>query len=352
MRVVTSWAMVGVVAGFLATPRSADAISASASSPSAASSPSIAPSASAPPASLGGWPNRPVRMVVPYPAGSTPDLVARYLGQRLGRAIGQPVVVDNRVGAGGNIGTAYVARAKADGYTLLLTVNGPLVTAPLLYSKLDYDPVRDFVPIALVATSPSVLVVDARLPIRTVEELRTYAMAHPGKLAYGSVGKGSSSHLTMETFRRHADIHLLHVPYASYSQVVTAMMGGQVQVAFMVPGAVMPQVRDGKVRALAMTGLARSMMLPNLPTMIEAGYKQFESSTWQALLAPVNTPAPIVEWLQKMTAEILQDEATRQAFRAYYFLPATGNVAVLDDFLRGERDKWAQWIRAANLKPE
>ena len=316
-----------------------------ASNPPAASSGAAAESAVA-------WPTRPVRMVVPYPPGSTPDLVARYVSEKLGSAIGQPVIIDNRVGAGGNIGTGHVARAKPDGYTLLFTINGPLVTAPLLYSRLDYDPGRDFVPVALIATSPSVLVVDARLPVRTVADLRAYAAARPGKLAYGSVGKGSSAHLTMEQFKTRAEIDLLHVPYASYAQVVTAMLGGHVQVAFMVPGSAMPQVQTGKLRALAVTAPARSMLLPDLPTMIESGFSQLESTTWQALLAPVNTPAPIVERLQKIIADLLQDDATRTAFRANYFLPATGAVSLLGDFMRTERERWAVWIRAANLRPE
>lgn len=298
------------------------------------------------------WPTRPVRMIVPFPAGSTPDLIARYVSEKLGNAVGQPVIIDNRVGAGGNIGTGYVARSKADGYTLLFTINGPLVTAPLLYSRLDYDPARDFVPVALIATSPSVLVADARLPVRTVAELRAYAAARPGKLAYGSVGKGSSAHLTMEQFKGRADIDLLHVPYASYAQVVTAMLGGHVQAAFMVPGSAMPQVQAGKLRALAVTAPARSMLLPDLPTMIESGFSQLESTTWQALLAPVNTPAPIIERLQRIIAGLLQEDATRNAFRANYFLPATGGVSLLGDFMRAERERWAVWIRAANLHPE
>jgi tripartite-type tricarboxylate transporter receptor subunit TctC len=256
MRACAAWVVAGLAAPLLA---------ANATTPPASAV--VAPNTAA-------WPSRPLRMVVPYPPGSTPDLIARYVGDRLSRTLGQPVVVDNRVGAGGSIGTGHVARAKADGYTLLLTVNGPLVTAPLLYSKLDYDPERDLVAIALVATSPSVLVVDARLPVRTVAELRDYALARPGKVVYGSVGKGSSAHLTMETFKRHANVELLHVPYTSYAQVVTAMMGGHVHAAFMVPGSAMPQVRAGKLRALAMTGPARSMLLPNLPTMKEVGFRQ------------------------------------------------------------------------------
>lgn len=318
--------------------------------PSAPSSGIAANSASTEAATA--WPSHPVRMVVPYPPGSTPDLIARYVSEKLGSAIGQPVIIDNRVGAGGNIGTGYVARAKPDGYTLLFTINGPLVTAPLLYSRLGYDPVRDFVPVALIATSPSVLVVDARLPVRTVADLRAYAAARPGKLAYGSVGKGSSAHLTMEQLKSRAGIDLLHVPYASYAQVVTAMMGGHVQVAFMVPGSAMPQVQAGKLRALAVTAPARSMLLPDLPTMIESGFHQLESTTWQALLAPANTPAPIVERLQKLIAELLYDDATRAAFKANYFLPATGAVSLLGDFMKTERERWAVWIRAANLRPE
>ncbi len=300
----------------------------------------------------GTWPSRPIRMVVPYPPGSTPDLVARYISEKLGENVGQPVVIDNRPGAGGNIGTSHVARAKPDGYTLLFTINGPLVTAPLLYPKLDYDPSRDFVPVALIATSPSVLVVDARLPVKTVAQFRAYAAARPGKLAYGSVGNGSSAHLTMEQFKSRASIDLLHVPYPGYAQVVTAMMGGHVQAAFMVPGSAMPHVQTGKLRALGVTATVRSMLMPNVPTMSEAGFPNFESTTWQAMLAPANTPAVVVERLQRTIGEILRADATRTALKANYFLPATDAYSLLPDFMRTERTKWAAWIRAANVQPE
>ncbi len=191
------------------------------------------------------WPSRPLRMVVPFPAGSSPDLIARLLTEKLAATLGQPVVVENRPGAGGNIGTGMVAKAAPDGYTLLFTINGPLVTAPSLSRNLNYDPFRQLAPVTLVATSPNVLVVDARLPVHNVREFVALAKAKAGTLNYGSVGNGSAAHLAMEQLKAMAGIDLQHVPYPGFPQVTTAMVGGQIQAGFMVPAIAMPLVNAG-----------------------------------------------------------------------------------------------------------
>ena len=193
------------------------------------------PTRAAPPA----WPSRAIKLVVPFPAGSSPDVIARLLAEPLAQRLGQPVVVDNKPGAGGNLGTGLVAKAEADGHTVLFTIQGPLVTAPLLSKSLAYDPLRDLAPVSLVATSPNVLVVDPALGVGSVAELVQLLRARPGQLNYGSVGNGSAAHLAMELFKARAGVSLVHVPYQGFPQVVNAMLGGQVQAGFMVPGPAM-----------------------------------------------------------------------------------------------------------------
>jgi len=229
------------------------------------------------PASAQSWPARPIKLIVPFPAGSSPDIIARVIGEPLGAALGQTVVIDNRAGAGGNIGTGAAARAEPDGYTFLFTIQGPLVTAPLLTKKLGYDPMKDLAPVTLVATSPNVLVVDPKLGAKTLDEFVRVARARPGALNYGSVGNGSASHLAMELFKARAKLDLVHVPYQSFPAVVNAILSGQVQAAFMVPGLAMGQVRAGKLNALGATTLGRVASLPDIPTFAEQGYPGFEA---------------------------------------------------------------------------
>ena len=204
------------------------------------------------------WPlERAIHLIVPFPAGSSPDLLARLLATPLSKALNQNIIVENKPGAGGNIGTRLAARAAPDGYTLLYTINGPLVTAATLYKKtLGYDPFKDLAPITLVATSPNVLVVSAAFPATTISEFVAHVKSKPGAANYGSVGPGSASHLAMELFKHRAGVDLAHIPYLGFPQVMTAMMGQDIQAAFMVPAIAMTQVKNGKVKALAMTGLA------------------------------------------------------------------------------------------------
>ncbi|MDT6962395.1 MULTISPECIES: tripartite tricarboxylate transporter substrate binding protein [unclassified Cupriavidus] len=298
------------------------------------------------------WPARPIRMVVPFPAGSSPDLIARIVTEKLAAVLGQPVVVENRPGAGGNIGTGLVAKAAPDGYTLLFTINGPLVTAPSLYRHLSYDPMKQLAPVTLVATSPNVLVVDARLPAHTLREFVALAKARPGVLNYGSVGNGSAAHLAMEQLKAAAGIDLQHVPYAGFPQITTAMVGGQVQAGFMVPAIAMPMVTAGKLRVLAVTSAGRTGVLPSVPTVAESGYPGFEAISWQAILAPAGTPAPIVDRLYRELVRIIGSDDVRERMRAQYFVPAGTAPASLRQTMVTEKARWDKVIRAANVQPE
>jgi tripartite-type tricarboxylate transporter receptor subunit TctC len=298
------------------------------------------------------WPSRPLRLVVPFPPGSSPDVVARLLAEPLGQALGVPVVVDNRPGAGGNLGTAAVARAAPDGQTWLLTIQGPLVTAPLLSRRLGYDPVRDLIPVTLVATSPNVLVADPALGAGTAAGFVRLARESGGRWNYGSVGTGSASHLAMAWFKARAGIDLVHIPYPGFPQVVNALLGGQVRAAFMVPGLAMPQVAAGRLQALGVTTLARSAVLPELPTLAEQGHAGFEAISWQAVLAPAGTPAPRVARVSEALVRIIRSDAFRTRLMAQYFSAAGTAPDALARLMASERERWGRVIRVAGVLPE
>lgn len=291
-------------------------------------------------------------MIVPFPAGSSPDLIARILTDKLAAVLGQPFVIENHPGAGGNIGTGQVAHAAPDGYTLLFTINGPLVTAPTLWRHLNYDPVRQLAPVSLVATSPNVLVVDARLPVRTLQEFVALARSRPGAMNYGSVGNGSAAHLAMEQLKAMAGIDLQHIPYPGFPQVTTAIVGGQVQAGFMVPAIAMPQVQSGKLRVLAVTTTGRTSLLPSVPTVAESGYPGFEAISWQAVLAPAGTPAPIIDRLYRELVAIIGSEDVRAKMRAQYFVPAGTAPASLRQTMATEKARWDKVIHLAHVQPE
>jgi tripartite-type tricarboxylate transporter receptor subunit TctC len=303
------------------------------------------------PATAGtAWPERHVTMVVPFPAGTSPDLMARIVGEPLARALGQPVVIENKPGAGGNIGTARVARAEPDGYTILFTINGPLTTAPTLYKNLGYEPFTDLAPVTLVATSPNVLVVAPGLGAGTVKDLVALARAKPAALNYGSVGAGSASQLAMEMFKSEARIDLVHVPYAGFPAATAAIVSGQIQAAFMVPGIAMPQVKSGKIKALAVTTLERAAALPGIPTMAEQGYPEFEANSWQAILAPARAPKPILERLNAELLKIIAAAETRAKMTTLYFEPAGTTPEALASLMKKEQARWGKVIRALKLQ--
>jgi len=302
------------------------------------------------PATLAAWPERPIQMIVPFPAGSSPDTLARALADPLSKKLGQAVVVENKPGAGGNIGTRQASKAKPDGYTLLLTINGPMVTAPTLYKKtLGYDPFTDLDPISLVGTSPNVLIVPENSPARDLQGFVAAAKANPGALNYGTVGPGSSSHLCMAMLEHEAGIRLQQIPYTGFPQIITSIIAGDIQAGFMVPGVAMPQVKAGKVRALAITSLEPSDVLPGIPTVASQGYPGFESISWDALFVPAGTPADIKDKLHQAVIEaIAQPEVVKQ-MAALYFTPAPSTPEELMAMMKAEKQRWDAVINRLGL---
>jgi tripartite-type tricarboxylate transporter receptor subunit TctC len=292
-------------------------------------------------------------MVVPFPAGSSPDALARAISEPLSQALGQTVIVDNRPGAGGNIGTRFVAHAKPDGYTLLLTINGPMVTAPTLYkSSLGYDPLKDLQAISMIGTSPNVLIVPADSPANTVEEFIALAKSQPGELNYGSVGPGSSAHLAMAMLEHAVDIKLEQIPYSGFPQILTAIIGGDIDAAFMVPGIAMPQVEAGKVKALAVTSLQPSELLPGLKTMTQAGLANFEAISWDAFFVPHNTSDDVVKRLNQEITTILQREDIKAKLNAFYFSSEPSTPQALTDKIIADKARWDEVIERLNLSLE
>ncbi|MCJ0765905.1 Bug family tripartite tricarboxylate transporter substrate binding protein [Variovorax terrae] len=298
------------------------------------------------------WPARPVKLVVPFPAGSSPDIMGRLLADRLTPVLGQPVVVDNRSGAGGNLGAGVVSNAAPDGYTFLFSTQGPLVTAPLLVKRLSYDPVKDLAPVTLAATSPNVLVVDPRLGVNTVAEFVQLVKSKKGELNYGSIGNGSAAHLAMELFKARAGLDMVHVPYQGLPQVVNAILAGQIHAGFMVPGAAIGQVRAGKLKALGVTTLNRVASLPELPTLVEQGYPGFEAIAWQAVLAPARTPQPVIDRLSSELVRIIKSDDVRTTMLGQYFTAVGTAPAALTSLMKSEREQWARVIKAAGVLPE
>ncbi|KQW38328.1 tripartite tricarboxylate transporter substrate binding protein [Rhizobacter sp. Root404] len=306
----------------------------------------------APSAFAQAWPSRPIRLIVPFPPGSSPDVIARVVAEPLAQALGQPVVIDNKPGAGGEIGTALAARAEPDGYTFLFTIQGPLVTAPMLKKSLSYDPVKDLAPVTLVATSPNVLVVDPKLGASTLADFVRIAKEKKGQLNYGSVGVGSASHLAMELFKVRAGIDLVHVPYQGFPQIVSAILAGEVQAGFMVPGIAIGQIRAGKLKALGVTTLGRSGSLPAYPSFVEQGYADFEAISWQAVLAPAGTPKPVVERVARELIRIIKSDEVRGRMLGQYFSAAGTAPEALAGLMKTERERWARVIKAAGVQAE
>jgi tripartite-type tricarboxylate transporter receptor subunit TctC len=300
----------------------------------------------------GDWPTRTIRMIVPFPPGSSPDLIARMLNDKLGAALGQTVIVENRQGASGNLGTALVANATPDGYTIGLSAPGPLAVNKLLYSKLEYDPFTDLAPITLVAESPNVLVVDPNLAIGSVRELVALAKSNPGKLNYGSVGNGSASHLTMEMLKTQGGIDIVHVPYPGSPQVNTAILGGQIAAGFVVPATAMSLVQSGRLKAIAVTSAARTAVLPELPTVAEGGFPGFQSTLWFGMVAPAKTPRPVIDRLSAEAVRIVHSEEVRNRLAGIYFRPIGTKPEGLATFMREEVERWGKVIKQTGAKAD
>ena len=299
-----------------------------------------------------GYPNRPIRIVVPFPAGGGADSTARILGQKLAERWGQQVLVDNRSGAAGNIGTELVARAAPDGYTLGIGVNGTHAINPSLYPKLGFDPVRDFAPIALALSVPALLIVHPALPASSVPQLVALAKARPGELNYASGGLGSPPHVMGELFASMAGIKLGHVPYKGAAPAAIDVIAGFVPIMFdnLVSG--LPHVRSRKVRALGVTSLERSPVVPEIPTIAESGLPGYEAVTWIAVFAPAGTPREIVTRLNSEIVAILAMQEVRDRFSAMGATVGGGTPEQLASLLRDDLQRWAQVIKAANIRLE
>jgi tripartite-type tricarboxylate transporter receptor subunit TctC len=312
----------------------------------------VAAGASAQPAAGSAYPSRPLHLIVPFPPGGSTDILARVLGQKLSEVLEQPVVVDNRPGAGGSIGAEAAAKAAPDGYTLLMGQLGPLAVSPAIYKKLPYDPVKSFAPVSLMAIVPSVLVVNNALPVRSAAELIAYAKKNPGKLAYGSAGNGSTSHLTTEYFKLATGTDILHVPYKGVGPMLTDLVSGQVAMGINGAPAVMPHVTSGRLRALAVTSLARVPSLPDIPTLDEAGVKGFEANGWYGIVAPAGTPSAIVLRLNSGIRRAVGTPELRARLDAEGAIPAGGTPEEFGALIASEIVRWGTVLKKAGIEPQ
>jgi tripartite-type tricarboxylate transporter receptor subunit TctC len=293
------------------------------------------------------YPSRPVKLVVPFPPGSTPDIVGRTLGSSLQEALGQPFVVENRTGAGGNIGTEAVAKAPADGYTLLVGINGPIATNRYLYPSLPYDAEKDLAPISLLASAPQMLVVVPEVKLDSFRAFIDYARANPGRISYASVGSGSASHLTMELLKSEAKLYAVHIPYRGFPPAVTDMLAGNIHAMFAIIPGVLPHVKAGKMKALAVTALKRSALAPEVPSVAELGYPQLESLAWIGLVAPADTPPDVLARLSAETMRGMRSAETRELLGRQGFDVVASTPADFQRWIRAESVKWARVIRAS-----
>jgi len=302
-------------------------------------------------APLGGtaqsYPAKPVKVVIPYPPGSTPDIVGRTLSSRLQEALGQPFVVENRTGAGGNIGAEAVAKSPADGHTLLIGINGPAAINKFLYKGLNYDSDRDLMPVSLLASSPQMLVTTPAVPASGFREFIDHARANPGKLSYGSVGSGSASHLTMELLKSDAKLFIVHIPYRGFPPAVTDMLAGNIDTMFAIIPAVLPQVRAGRMKALAVTGLRRSQLAPEVPSVGELGYPQLESLAWIGLLAPAGTPPAVIGRLSQETVRSMRTGEVTDSLGKQGFDVVASSPSEFASWIRTEQAKWSKVIKAS-----
>jgi tripartite-type tricarboxylate transporter receptor subunit TctC len=296
------------------------------------------------------WPDKPIKFVVAAPAGSSIDVLARVIGEKLKDRVGQSIVVENRPAAGGTAATDFVAKSPPDGYTMLMSFNGPLAFGPHLYTKLPYDPQKDLVPVIITSSQPNVLAVTANLPVNSVKELVAYAKANPGKLNFASVGNGSSSHLTMELLKLTAGIDIVHVPFNGSPPAVTATMQGETQMLFAVMPPLQAQIQAGRLRALAVTSKTRFPLLPDLPTIAENGFPGFEALAWNGVLVPTGTPGPVVQRLNSEMNAILKDAGVKSALNAQGFELIGGTPEDFANLIKSESDKWAPVIKKTGAR--
>ena len=299
------------------------------------------------PATAQQYPAKPVRVVIPYPPGSTPDIVGRTLSMKLQEALGQPFVVENRTGAGGNIGAEAVAKSPADGYTLLIGINGPAAINKFLYKGLAYDSDKDLLPVSLLASAPQMLVVTPSVEANDFKAFLGYLKKNPGRLSYGSVGSGSASHLTMELLNSDAGVFIVHIPYRGFPPAVTDLLSGQIQTMFAIIPAVLPQVKAGKLKALAVTALKRSSLAPEIPSVGELGFAQLESLAWIGLLAPAGLPQDILSRINTQAVGAMRAADTLDLLGKQGFDVVAGSPAEFSAWIRAEQAKWSKVIRAS-----
>ena len=298
------------------------------------------------------YPARPIRFIVPFAPGGSTDTLARTIGQKLGDALGQQVVVDNRSGGNGNIGTEIVAHAVPDGYTILLGYIANLAIGPSLYLKLPFDPVKDFAPVTQLAVAPNILVVHPSVPAKNFQEFIAYAKANPTKINFASAAVASPGHLAGELLNIAAGIHMQHVPYKGSGQAVIDLLGGQVQVMVSGMSSVMPHIKAGRLRPLAVTGAQRSPAVPDLPTIAESGFPKFEATAWYGVLAPAGTPIAIVIRLHDEIVRILKLPDVKERLEYVGFEIIGSTPEAFGAYIKTEIKKWAPVVKASGAKPE
>lgn len=298
------------------------------------------------------WPTNPVKLVVPYPPGGVTDIAARVVAKRMSEILGQPVIIDNKAGAGGSIGTAFVAQAPADGYTILMGTNATHGTNPNTFSKLPYDAVKGFAPVIEIAQTPLLVVVTPSAPVKTVPELVAWLKRDGSRISYASTGTGGGNHLTVEYFKMVTGTDMLHVPYKGSAPALTDLMGGQVQVMFDNVASSLPQVKAGKLRAIAVTSVKRYAEAPEIPTVAESGIPNFEAGNWVGIYAPANTPTEVVSRLNEALNQALKTPETAEALRKSGLEPVGGTPAQFAARTRDDIRKWGEVVQRIGFKPE
>ena len=296
-------------------------------------------------------PSKTVRIIVPI-IGSTNDVLARLIAPELSKAVGQPVIVENKGGGGGNIGADFVAKSEPDGHTLLIGFNGPIAINVSLFKNLPYDPLKDLAPITLVVTTPQFLVVHPGVPVKNAAEFVARAKAEPGKMSYGSVSVGSASHLTMEMLKSAANVDIVHVPYKGAPPAIADLLGGQIQAGFFVPGNVLQYLKDGKLRAIASTGRKRFAAAPEVPTMIEQGFADFEAVAWIGFLAPGATPKAVIDRYNHEIVRIATSPEVRGKLEALQFELVAGTPEQFSQWIRAEIPRWGAVIKATGAQAD
>ena len=298
------------------------------------------------------YPVKPIHLIVPFPPGGGNDTVARAIAERIGPELGQAVVIDNRPGAGGSVGAELAAKAAPDGYTLFLAGVGSHVVNPNLHKKLAYDPLRDFAPITLIASAPSVLVVNPKVPAQNIAEFTAYARAHPGVLNYASNGNGSAAQLAAAMYEHMAGVKMVHVPYKGIAPALTDLLGGQVQLMFGTVVALVPHIQAGKLRALAVTSRKRSPLLPDVPTLAASGLPDYQAGSWYGIEAPAGTPRPIIEQLNAVIVKALRQPEVAKRLAAEGTEVIGSTPEEFGDHIRAELERVAKIVRAAGIKAE